>query len=169
MNLLTPLVVHASVAWADIHSVPHAESDFAPLLLFVVCCLLGGVLVVGGIVMVAVRWRTVERMIAVEGTVVRIDSRRASKSRTIYHFPVIEYRAVNGSTRLFSSETGDAGRTSRYVLDQTVKILYDPTEKATPLINSWWGKWSAPFFMIVGGLLFLVVALIVWPAAFPFT
>ena len=130
----------------------------------IVFFLIGCGLCAGGAWLGVARRREVERMIAVNGTVVGIHTRHPRNSRSVYNFPVIQFRTLRGETRTFTSETGDASRASRYFLDQTIELLYDPEGTAKPLINSWWGVWSAPFFIVAGGLLFIVVALNLWLA-----
>lgn len=128
----------------------------------------GCALFVGSLRELARRLRRSRRLVRAEGEVVALQTRKvttmiARRMRTTHmHFPVIRYGRQAGETETFTSETGDAGRESRFSVGQRVRVRYDPEGEVGPLIDSWFGLWAQPLLMSAGGLMFICGAALIY-------
>ena len=103
-----------------------------------------------------------------EGIIVGIRRKTMSamssgRSRTtVMHFPIISFSKRAGETTTFTSETGDSGPVSRYARGQRIIILYDPEGEFVPMIATWSGVWLANLMGVLGGIVFLVGAFLIY-------
>ena len=144
--------------------------------------IVGGMMIIfllGGLTLIWFGLRTLLTMLRLrphlllaEGVVLRIHQEK-SLQRNYQHrrkppakrfFPEIQFHTAAGKTIAFRSETGDVGRQSGYSIGQAIPILYDPQERIAPRINSWFGVWGSSFGTLLGGVVFIGGALLIWVA-----
>lgn len=128
----------------------------------------GCALFVGSLRELARRLRRSRRLVRAEGVVVSLQTKKATtllarRTKTTHmHFPVIRYNRETGETATFTSETGDAGRETRFRVGQRVFVRYDPEGEVGPLIDSWFGLWAQPLLLAAGGVMFICGAALIY-------
>jgi hypothetical protein len=103
--------------------------------------------------------------VKVEGTVVDIIESQSSSTQSnsvIYH-PVISYKTLDGEVE--NRKYGIGTNPCPYKIDDKVKVIYDPADIRTFIMDDKITKFAGPFIMIAGGIIFLVMlALYFFPA-----
>lgn len=111
---------------------------------YVIVLVIGLGLITYGIYILSLRIRLVPMSKIIIGTVIDMNETRTSKGRIAY-FPVIEYRDPETcSIESFQHDVG--GGRSKYNIGDSLELrYYNDGDKKLVLINSWPGRWHAPF------------------------
>jgi hypothetical protein len=127
----------------------NAMKKTSELLSGLAVCFAGIVLLAVGVYLLMDRMQFTDKSIQAEGTVIEVETSRRNNST--YYKPVISFKALNGNTYSFASDTGTNAALD-YNKGDKIMVRYPENKPEMARIDSFFSLWGLPLALLGAGI-----------------